>query len=98
LPGSSLFVTSSNLGVDAQSICSGSSIFKGLLKAGPKECSCWHSNGMVDPKTFLKWVWAFVDALAELVGIVVSIFSPKITHNVRVPWSGCNFGMKMWMA
>jgi hypothetical protein len=35
------------------------------------------SAGAVDPKTHCKWVWAFIDAVANLVGVVVSL-----THSV----------------
>ena len=35
------------------------------------------SGGAVDPKTHRKWVWAFIDAIAELVDEVVSL-----THSV----------------
>ena len=37
------------------------------------------SGGAVDPKTHRKWVWAFIDAIAELVDNVVS----KITCGDR---------------
>ena len=30
------------------------------------------SAGAVDPTTHRKWVWAFIDAIAELVDVVVS--------------------------
>jgi hypothetical protein len=30
------------------------------------------SAGAVDPKTHCKWVWAFIDAVANLVSTVVS--------------------------
>jgi hypothetical protein len=30
------------------------------------------SAGAVDPKTHRKWVWAFIDAVANLVDVVVS--------------------------
>jgi len=30
------------------------------------------SAGAVDPKTHRKWVWAFIDAVANLVNVVVS--------------------------
>ncbi len=35
------------------------------------------SAGAVDPKTHRKWVWAFIDAVANLVDVVVSL-----THTV----------------
>jgi len=38
------------------------------------------SGGAVDPKTHRKWVWAFIDAIAELVNEVVS------SHSVRTAW------------
>jgi hypothetical protein len=40
------------------------------------------SASAVDPKTHRKWVWAFIDAVANLVDIVVS------NHSVRMAWSG----------
>ena len=47
-----------------------------FLKVYPKQspgCSAvGASAGAVDPKTHRKWVWAFIDAIAELVNIVVS--------------------------
>jgi len=30
------------------------------------------SAGAIDPKTHRKWVWAFMDAIAELLYVVVS--------------------------
>ena len=49
-----------------------------FLKVYPKQspgCSVvGASAGAVDPKTFRKWVWAFIVAIAELVDEVVSIF------------------------
>ena len=35
------------------------------------------SAGAVDPQIHRKWVWAFIDAVANLVNVVVS------NHNVR---------------
>ena len=35
------------------------------------------SAGAIDPKTRRKWVWAFIDAVTNLVDIVVS------NHSVR---------------
>ena len=49
-----------------------------FLKVYPKQgpgCSVvGASAGAVDPKTFRKWVWAFIVAIAELEEVVVSIF------------------------
>ena len=45
-----------------------------FLKVYPKQS--------VDPKTHRKWVWAFIDAIKELMDVVVSI------HNVRRPGCG----------
>ncbi len=49
-----------------------------FLKVYPKQglgCSTISApNGAVDPKTHRKWVWAFIEAISELVDIVVSIF------------------------
>ena len=52
-------------------------------KQGPGCAVVRTSNGAVDAKTHQKWVWAFVDAIAKLVDVVVSIFYWKNTHNVR---------------
>ena len=50
-----------------------------FLKVYPKQgpgCSVvGASAGAVDPKTFWKWVWAFIVAIAELEEVVVSIFN-----------------------
>jgi hypothetical protein len=35
------------------------------------------SAGAVDPKTHRKWVWAFIDAVANLVDVVVSNYSVR---------------------
>ncbi len=32
------------------------------------------SSGAVNPKTHRKWVWAYIEAIAELVDMVVSFF------------------------
>ena len=65
-----------------------------LLKVYPKQgpgCAfVGASYGAVDAKTHRKWVWAFIDAIAELVDVVVSTFFQKNTHNVRTPCSGRN--------
>jgi len=61
---------------------------KAYPKQGPGCAVVGGTNGAVDPKTHRKWVWAFVDAIAELEIVVVSIFSRKNTHNVRAQWSG----------
>ena len=49
-----------------------------FLKVYPKQgpgCSVvGASNGAVDPKTHRKWVWAFIEAISELVDVVVSLF------------------------
>ena len=46
------------------------------MKVYPKQSSgclaVGTSAGAVDPKTHRKWVWAFIDAIAELVDVVVS--------------------------
>jgi hypothetical protein len=54
------------------------------------------SNGTVDAKTHRKWVFAFIDAIAKLIDIVVSTFFQKNTHNVRAPWSDHN-SIFLWM-
>ena len=38
------------------------------------------SAGIVDPKTHCKWVWEFIDAITNLVDIVLS------NHNMRTAW------------
>ena len=47
-----------------------------FMKVYPKQspgCSAvGASAGAVDPETHRKWVWAFIDAVANLVDIVVS--------------------------
>jgi len=47
-----------------------------FMKVYPKQspgCSAvGASAGAVDPKTHCKWVWAFINAVANLVGVVVS--------------------------
>jgi hypothetical protein len=47
------------------------------MKVYPKQspgCSTvGASAGAVDPKTRRKWVWAFIDALASLVDVTVSL-------------------------
>jgi hypothetical protein len=49
-----------------------------FMKVYPKQrpgCSTvGASTGAVDPKTHCKWVWAFIDAVANLVDTVVSLF------------------------
>ena len=42
-------------------------------KQGPGCSTAGASNGAVDPKTHRKWVWAFIDAIKELMDVVVSI-------------------------
>ena len=53
-----------------------------FMKVYPKQSpGCWTlsaSAGAVDPKTHRKWVWAFIDAIANLVDVVVS------NHNERM--------------
>ena len=55
-----------------------------FMKVYPKQspgCSAvGASAGAVDPKTHRKWVWAFIDAVANLVDVVVS------NHSVRTAW------------
>jgi hypothetical protein len=52
-----------------------------FMKVYPKQspgCSAvGASAGAVDPKTHRKWVWAFIDAVANLVDVVLS------NHSVR---------------
>jgi len=37
------------------------------------------SAGAVDLKTYRKWVWAFIDALADLVDVVVSFTAYQLS-------------------
>jgi hypothetical protein len=50
-----------------------------FLKVNPKQgpgCSVvGASAGAVNPKTHRKWVWAFLESIAELVDIVVSLLT-----------------------
>ncbi len=59
-------------------------------KQGPGCAFVGASYGAVDAKTHRKWVWAFIDAITELLDVVVSTFFQKNTHNVRTPCSGRN--------
>lgn len=50
-------------------------MFMKLYSTEPDMCAnAGGSCGAIDPKTFRKWVWPFIDALAELQYKVVSIF------------------------
>ncbi len=53
-----------------------------FLKVYPKQSpgclTVGASNGTVDPKTHRKWFWAFIDAIKELMDVVVSFFSEKV--------------------
>ncbi len=57
-----------------------------FMKVYPKQspgCSAvGASAGAVDPKTHRKWVWAFIDAVANLDDIVVSNHSVGMAQNV----------------
>ena len=44
-------------------------------KQGPACSVVGGSNGAVDPKTLGKWVWMFIQAIANLEPVVVSLFS-----------------------
>jgi len=50
----------------------GPSIYEGVPQAEPGCSAVGASAGAVDPKTRRKWVCAFIDAVANLVDIVVS--------------------------
>ena len=43
-------------------------------KQGPGCSTVGASNGAVNPKTHQKWVWVFIEAILELVDVVVSFF------------------------
>ncbi len=48
---------------------------KVYLKQSPGCSATGTSAGTVDPKTHCKWVWAFIDTLANLVNIMVSLLT-----------------------
>jgi hypothetical protein len=67
-----------------------------FLKVYPREapgCSAvGGSKGAIDPKTFRKWVWLFIERIAELADEVVSIFdmpTPASLHTVASPPRFC---------
>ena len=68
-----------------------------FLKVYPREapgCSAvGGSKGAIDPKTFRKWVWLFIERIAELADEVVSIFFVMPTlassHTVASPPHFC---------
>ncbi len=47
--------------------------FKVYPKQGPCCSVVSASASAVDPKTHRKWVWAFIEAIAKLVDVVVSL-------------------------
>ena len=55
-----------------------------FMKAYPLEaqgCSAvGGSGGAVDPKTYRKWVWAYIEAISDLELEVVSLLSPVFVH------------------
>jgi len=59
-------------------------------KQGPGCAFVGAFEGAVDAKTHQKWVWAFIDAIVQLLDVVVSTFCRKNTHNVRARWCGRN--------
>jgi len=68
-----------------------------FLKVYPREapgCSAvGGSKGAIDPKTLRKWVWLFIEKIAELADEVVSIFCRADTltssHTVASPPRSC---------
>ena len=67
-----------------------------FLKVYPREapgCSAvGGSKGVIDPKTLRKWVWLFIERIAELADDAVSIFvMPKLAslHTVASPPHFC---------
>jgi hypothetical protein len=56
------------------------------MKVYPKQspgCSAvGASTGAVDPKTHRKWVWVFIDAVANLVDMVVSNYNVRMAGTV----------------
>ncbi len=44
-------------------------------KQGPGCSVIGASAGAVDPKNHRKWVWAYIEAIAELVDVVVSLLT-----------------------
>ena len=56
------------------------------MKVYPKQSlGCWAlsaSAGAVDPKTHRKWVCAFIDAIANLVDVVVSNHDKRMAQTL----------------
>ena len=61
---------------------------KAYPKQGPACATVGASAGAVDAKTFRKWVWAFIRAIAELEEVVVSIF---LIYSQREDRVKCSF-------
>ena len=61
---------------------------KAYPKQGPACATVGASAGAVDAKTFRKWVWAFIRAIAELEEVVVSIF---LIYSQREDGVECSF-------
>ena len=51
-------------------------------KQGPACSVVGGSNGAVDPKTFGKWVWMFIQAIANLEPVVVSFLFSLSVHSL----------------
>ncbi len=45
--------------------------FEGVPYAEPRVLGHWRTAGALDSKTYIKWVWAFIDAIANLVDVGV---------------------------
>ncbi len=69
----------------------GSSFSQGLPLQAPGCAAVGASGGAVDPKTHRKWVWAFIDVIAELVDEVVSL-----THSVGTG-AKMTFAKMLWV-
>ena len=52
----------------------GTALHEVLPIAGPGCAAIGASGGAIDPKTHQKWVRAYIEAIAKLVNIVMSIF------------------------
>ena len=52
-------------------------MFMKLYNTETALCSYASGEGAVDPKTFRKWVWPFIEALDELGYYVVSLFAAQ---------------------
>jgi hypothetical protein len=61
------------------------SFYEGVPKQSPGCSAVGASAGDVNPKTHRKWVWAFIDAIANLDDVVVSNLSVIVVFFVMTP-------------